>query len=151
MPQAEVADLVEATRQHMLEEAAHELFAAEPAGAPPAGLAVLVLDRDRLVVEADDARVGERDAEDVAGEIVEHGLFALAPGADVKDPSLVPDRVRNDDVWALLPQQRPELAAHQLGERLDRQEERSPRRMPGVAVLGDPAAADQAMHMRVEV
>src|SRR3954451_5670121 len=147
MPQAKVADLVEAARQHVLEEAAHELVAAEPAGASLAGLAVLVVEADPVVVEADDAGIGERDAEDIAGEIVEHRLFALAPGADVKHPSLVPDRVRDDDVWALLPQQRPELAAHQRGERLDRQEERSPRRMPGVAVLGDSAAADQAVHM----
>jgi hypothetical protein len=63
-----------------------QLVAAEPAGASLAGLAVLVLDADPVVVEADDAGIGERDAADVAGEIVEHGLFALAPGADVKDP-----------------------------------------------------------------
>src|ERR1700761_5859916 len=100
MPQAEVADLVEAARQHVLEEAAHELVAAEPAGSPPAGLAILVLDRDPVVVEADDAGVGERDAEDVAGEVVEHRLFAVAPGADVKDPSLVPDRIRDDEIRA---------------------------------------------------
>src|ERR1700679_504629 len=31
MPQTEVSDLVEAARQHVLEEAAHELLAAEPA------------------------------------------------------------------------------------------------------------------------
>src|SRR5580692_3468618 len=65
MPQTEVADLVEAARQHMLEEAAHELLAAEAAGPRVAGLAVLVLDGDRFVVEADDARVGESDAKDV--------------------------------------------------------------------------------------
>src|SRR3954454_10462838 len=151
MPQAAVADLVEAARQHMLKEAAHERLAAEPAGSSPTGLAILVLDPDRLVVEADDAGVGERDPEDVAGEIVEHRLFTIAPGADVKDPRLLPDRVRDDEIRALLPQQGAELAAHQLGERLDRQEERPPRRMPGAAVLGDPTAADQAVHVRVEV
>ena len=48
MPQAEVADLVEAARQHVLEEAAHELVAAEAAGPRVAGLAFLVLDGDRL-------------------------------------------------------------------------------------------------------
>ncbi len=89
MPQTEVADLVEAARQHVLEEAAHELVAAEAAGSPAAGLAVLVLDGDRFVVEADDAGVGESDAKDVAGEVVEHGLFAVAPGGDVEDPVAV--------------------------------------------------------------
>jgi hypothetical protein len=44
MPQAKVTDLLEAARQHMLEEAAHELFAAEAAGSRAAGLAVSVLD-----------------------------------------------------------------------------------------------------------
>ena len=55
MPQAEVAHLVEAARQHVLEEAAHELFAAEAAGAPAAGLAVTEFDADTSIVEADDA------------------------------------------------------------------------------------------------
>src|SRR5208283_5231774 len=50
MPQAEVTHLVEAARQHVLEEAAHEFVAAETTGASAAGLAVLVLDADRLVV-----------------------------------------------------------------------------------------------------
>src|SRR5690242_16062572 len=122
MPQAEVANFVEAAWQHVLEEAAHELLAAEPAGAPLAGLAVLVLDRDRLVVEIDDAGVGERDAEDVAGEVVEHRWFTVTPGADVKDPGRVPDRVRDGETRALLPQQGTELAAYQFGKRLDRQE-----------------------------
>src|SRR4051812_20472007 len=43
--------------QHMLEEAAHELVAAETAGSPTTGLAFPVLDGDRFVVETDDAGV----------------------------------------------------------------------------------------------
>src|SRR5271166_6300023 len=57
MPQTEVADLVGAARQHVLEEAAHELLAAEAAGSRAAGLAFPVLDGDCFVVEADDAGV----------------------------------------------------------------------------------------------
>jgi hypothetical protein len=53
MPQAEVTDLVEAARQHMLEEAAHELFAAESAGSRAAGFAVLVLDRASTLTKID--------------------------------------------------------------------------------------------------
>jgi hypothetical protein len=67
MPQAEVTDFVEASWQHMLEEAAHELVAAETTGTSAAGLAVLVLYRDRLVVEADDPGVGESDTEGTDG------------------------------------------------------------------------------------
>jgi hypothetical protein len=136
MPQAEVTHLVEAARQHVLEEAAHELLAAEAAGSPAAGLAVPELDRDRLVVEAGDAGVGERDTEDVAGEVVEHGLFAVATVADVKDPVFAPDLVRDDEIRAFAPQQRPELAPHQPGESLDGDQELPPRQ-EGKAAVSD--------------
>src|ERR1700722_1263353 len=65
LPQAVIADLVEAARQHVLEEAAHELMAAQAADSSVAGLAFLVLDGDRFVVEANDPCVGKSDAEDV--------------------------------------------------------------------------------------
>jgi transposase len=39
-----------------------------------------------VAVEADDADIGEPDAQDAAGEGVGHRLLAVAPGADVKDP-----------------------------------------------------------------
>ena len=80
MPQAEVADLVEAARKHMLEEAAHELLAVELTDLPAIGLTVLVTEADGVVVETDDAGVGEGDTKDVAREVVEHGRFAGAPG-----------------------------------------------------------------------
>jgi len=54
MPKPEVAHFVEAARQHVLEEPAHELLAAEPAGAPVAGLAVAILDADGGVIEAEE-------------------------------------------------------------------------------------------------
>ena len=76
MPQAEIANLVEAARQHVLKEAAHEFVAAEAAGSRPASRAFLVLDGDRFVVETDDAGIGESDTKDVAGEVLEHGLLA---------------------------------------------------------------------------
>ena len=100
MPQAEIADLVEAFGQDMLEEAADELVAGEPAGPPARGFALLVADGDGCVVETDDAGVGDGDAEDVAGEVVEHGLLALAPWRDVDDPGLAPGGVGEDEVGA---------------------------------------------------
>jgi hypothetical protein len=70
---------VEPERQHVLEEAAHEFVAAQSAGSLSAGLAFLVSDGDRLVFEKiDDPGVGESDAKDVAGEVVEHGLLAVS-------------------------------------------------------------------------
>ena len=52
------------------------------------------------VVETDDPGVGESDAKDVAGEVVEHGLFAVAPGGDVEDPARAPHRVGDDEIRA---------------------------------------------------
>jgi hypothetical protein len=40
-----------------------------------------------LVVEIDDPGVGESDAKDVAGEVVEYGLLAVAPGGNVEESS----------------------------------------------------------------
>src|SRR5689334_11238815 len=78
VPQAEVADLVQPLRQNMLQEPAHELFARDPAGAPAVGLAFLVAEGDAAGIEVDDAAVGDGDAEDVAGKVIEHRLLALA-------------------------------------------------------------------------
>ena len=101
MPQAVIADLVEAARQHVLEEAAHELMAAQAADSSVAGLAFLVLDGDRFVVEANDPCVGKSDAEDVTGEVLEYGLFTVAPGGDVEDPAFTPRGVWNDEIGTL--------------------------------------------------
>ena len=90
MPEAEVADFMQAFRQDVLEEAAHELLAGDTAHPPAVGFAMLVADGDRLIVEGDDAGVGDGDAEDIAGEIIEHGLFALAPGRSMDDPGFGP-------------------------------------------------------------
>jgi hypothetical protein len=140
---------VEPAWQHVLEEAAHEFVAAQSAGSLSAGLAFLVLDGDHLVVEIDDPSVGESDAKDVAGEVVEHGLLAVAPGGNVQDPGRAPHRVADDEVGAFSAQQRPELAAYQFGESLDGYQELPARRMPGGGVPGDAAATDQAMNVRV--
>ena len=80
MPEAEVADLVEAARKHMLKQAAHELLAVKLTDPPAVGLMVLVAKADGVVVKTDDAGVGESEAKDVAREVVEHGLLAGAPG-----------------------------------------------------------------------
>src|ERR1700691_1577884 len=98
MPEAEVADLMQTLRQDVLEEAAHELLAGDTAHPPAVGFAMLVADGDRLIVEGDDAGIGDGDAEDIAGEIIEHGLLALAPGRAMDDPGLRPSGVGQNQV-----------------------------------------------------
>src|ERR1700722_9686778 len=149
MPQAEVADLVQALGQDMLEEAAHELLAGDAAGPPPVGFAMLVADGDGLIVEADNAGVGDRDAEDVAGEVIEHGLFALAPGRAMDDPGLGPGGVGQNQIGTFLLERGPELAAHELGQGLGGNQEGSARRSPIGAVIGNAAPGDQAVDVRV--
>ena len=142
---------MEAPRQHVLEEAAHEFVAAQMAGSWEPGLAFLILDSNGFITETDNPGIGESDAKDVTGEVVEHRLFAGAPGGDVEDPWCAPHRIRDAEIRALAPQQCPELAAHQFGESLDGHQELPACRMPRADILGDPAAADQAMNMRVQV
>jgi hypothetical protein len=48
---------VEAARQHMLEEAAHELLAAQTAGSRASGLAFLVLDHNSFVTDPNKFRI----------------------------------------------------------------------------------------------
>jgi hypothetical protein len=89
MPQSEEAHLVEAARQHMLEEAAHEFMAAQTAGSSVPGLAFLISEGDRSIIATDNAGIGEGDAKDVAGEIIEYRLFALTPGCKEAQEGLV--------------------------------------------------------------
>jgi hypothetical protein len=86
MPETEIANLVQSFGQDVLQEAAHELRALEGAGAPTPGLAVLGAKADGALVEADDAGVGNRNAEDVPGKVSEDCVFALAPADDFDDP-----------------------------------------------------------------
>jgi len=86
MPESVVADFVEAFGEHMLEESAHELVSSEGAGGPLLVLAVFVPERDGAVVHGEDAPVGDGDAVDVTGEVVEHGGLALSPRLAPGDP-----------------------------------------------------------------
>ena len=101
------------------------------------------------IVEADDTGVGDGDAEDVAGEVIEHRLLALAPGRAMDDPGLGPGGVGQDQIGTPLLQRGPELAAHQLGQGLDGNQEGSARRTPIGAVVGNAAPGDQAVDVRV--
>src|SRR4051794_22528042 len=120
MPQAEVANLVKALGQYMLEIAAQELGPRDPADPGPAGLPVAVLEADGFLIQAEDAPVGERDAEDVARQIVEHGWLAHPPGGNVHDPGRAPDGGGKAHPGTALLEHGPELTTHLAGQRLGR-------------------------------
>lgn len=102
-----------------------------------------------MVVERDDARVGDGDAEYISCEITQHGVVTLPPMVDVDDPGLGPDSSGGDQVWALVGQHGFEFAAQQLGQGDVRDEKSFARRIPIAAVIGDSAAGDKAMNVRV--
>jgi hypothetical protein len=60
---AKISEFVKAFGQNMLEDAANELVAVQAAAAPERRFALLVPDSDGVVVEGDDARIGDGDAE----------------------------------------------------------------------------------------
>ena len=92
--QPEVADFSEALGQHVLEEAADELVRRDARGAGLAGRPVAVSEDDLLSVVAQDRGVGERHAEDVAGEVGQR-LLPRADGLGVDDPRPAPDGGRD--------------------------------------------------------
>ena len=111
--QAVMADLAEADRQHVQQEAADELVGGEAQGAGPAGVGVTVANDDLAVVILQDGGVGQRHAEDVAGEVAE-GVLAGANGLGVNHPRLPPDgcRDRGEECGLALAQE----VAHACGE-----------------------------------
>src|SRR5271170_3036089 len=131
----------------MLQEAAHELVAAQAGGPPLHRPTIFVADGDAFVVEIDNAVVGDGDTEHVAGEIADHGLIAFAPGSTVHDPGLGPCSFRQDQIRTALCKRGPELTAYKVGQGPDRDQVSVARGMPMVAIVGDTAAGHQTMDM----
>src|SRR5256885_15195236 len=100
---------------------------------------MLMADRDRPIVETNDAGVGDGNAKDIAGEVVEYASLALAPRRALGDPGFGPGGLGDRQIGTTLLERGPELAAHEFGEGLHRDKERLPRRMPMLSVVGDAA------------
>ena len=115
----------------------------------PVLVAVAVAWEDGLVLEATNAGVGDGDAEHVAGGSRARPARRLPRARD--DPGFGP-KLRWGRTRPGTARRRPgpELAAHELAERLGRDQEGIARRMPLAAVIGDAAAGDQAVDMWME-
>ena len=90
MKKAEVADFLKAIGQDMLEEPAEKLDDVQVCGAEACTAHFPVGERDRVVLEADDALVGESDLEDIGGKGGEGGM-AVVRGLRVDVPGDGPD------------------------------------------------------------
>ena len=75
----------------MLQESADELHARQSDMTDLVGLVIAVVESNEAAVDGFQAAVGDRDAEDVAGEIVQH-LFPTARMLAVNNPVFLPER-----------------------------------------------------------
>ena len=87
--EAVVAHLDKALGQDVLQETVDELLSRERAEGRALGVGGTVTERDPTVLEFEDAGIGDGDAEDVRGEILER-VPAVADRLAVHDPRLLP-------------------------------------------------------------
>ena len=109
--EAEVADALQASGQHVLEEAVEEAFGREAHGAG-AALVIAIGKGDGLAVVGEDALGAEGGAKDVSGEVFQ-GRFTGADGLNIGHPSEGPGGAGDLDVElrVLLLQSLPEPGA----------------------------------------
>ena len=167
--EAAVADAVEAARQHVQQEAAHELLGGERQGAQPAAVAVVApAEAHAAVLDGQDAVVGEGHAVGVATDVVEHAGGSVEGRLGVDDPLAAaqgpevavegsgvgergegagePQPAVAEGALELVEEEGAEAAR----EDAHRQEEAGPAGDPAVAVGGDAAAGDDAVQVGVE-
>lgn len=148
MPKSAIADFVKAFGEDVLEEAPHELLSFELAGSLFVFLAILVEKGDTLFVHGQDATVVDGHAEDVARQVLQDSLHPLAPGGAVRHPLLLPGIGGKGKIGVFFLQAAHEFSPDQPGEGAQREEEFFAGWLP-VAVVGDAAASDQTVEMRV--
>ena len=147
MQQAVSPHLLEATRQHVLEEAVDKLLSAYGGDFRGAGLGVTIAERDIALVKSEDISVADRDTKDIRGQVLD-GCLATANGDDVHNPVLLPE-VRGDLIEeAGFFQQIAEFATKDPSQWLFRQEVVVSCCAPG-AVRCQPTAGYQVVHVGV--
>lgn len=143
------ADLLKTLGEDMLEEARDEAVGGQDEAFGLMGTGIDVAEGDAVVFEGFDAVVGQRDAMDVAGEIL-GGVLAAARELKVDVPGLVEER-RID----LIEQTRPvkgvaDLGAEDGGESVSREKEAAVGRLaPSFAVFGQSARRDEEVDVGV--
>jgi len=149
MPEAGVSHLVQPLRQHVLQEAAHELVTMKTRLAPSPRCTMLVADGDADVVELDDAALGDGNTKHIASEVAQHRLGTITPRGAVNDPGLRPCRPGQDEIGTGAGEGGFHFGAHENGECLGRNEVVPARGMPVPTIVGGTTTGDEAMHMRM--
>jgi len=126
---AVVANFHETSGQHMLQETADEFHDIKSQDSGALAVRLAIANEHRTILEVDDARVGDRDFEDVGSEVFE-ASFAGGYRLAVDVPGDLPDIVGNLIQQFCLLHQIVELGAKDDRERFDRQKEIDSGRMP---------------------
>ena len=101
-PEPVVPDLVEALRQHMLQEAADALHCRQGHRLPAVMSRVLIAETDLAILDGEHAAMGQRDPVDVPAEVVQDLLRALDGRFAVDDLPLGPDHLGDRQVGPFL-------------------------------------------------
>jgi hypothetical protein len=147
--EAVVADLGEAAREDVREESRDEPLRGERAVLDDGASVVAVSEGDDSVVEAFETRVGDRDPEDVASEVLEDGVTGTGV-LDVDDPLLAPSAGRDLTEKRVLTKSVSDLCSEEDGKDASRNEEAASRwGDPMLGVGRDAAGADEEVGMGV--
>jgi len=113
-PEPIIADFVEALGQHMLQKTPDELLGRQGHGLPALVLGVLVTEADLVILDGEQAGVGQRDPMDIPAQVIQDLLRALHGRFAVDDPPLGPDRLGHQQVGPFLPHQHPKPTTKEL-------------------------------------
>ena len=148
-PEAVVPHLRAAAREDVLQEAAEKLDTGERGAPDRLGAVIAIPKGDLVVVDLFESTVGDRHAEEIAGQVVEDAR-PIAGGLCVHDPRGGPHRRRYLLEQAGVLHRRAHLGAHDHRQRADGHEERRMlRRNPLRPIGGEPARSDDEMDVRV--
>ena|SRR5881394_1263316 len=151
-----MADLDEALWQHVEEEPSQKLV-----GREGNGVAATSAEGDAAGVERNEAAVGKSDAMSVAAQVAENVLWSAEGRFGVDDPALSLKLVaemlelswsRQAQVAARmsLPQTREKLASKECPQHTDRKQEVFASPDPTLAIGGQAATGDDAVHVGME-
>jgi hypothetical protein len=148
--EAVVADLGRAFGQNVLKESVDKLRCGKPNVADFPGLVVTVAESNNAVVKRLQAAIRNDDAEDIAGEIVEH-LVTAAGMLGVNNPACFPNGGGSESKKSRLLESGTKFGAKDDGEgRIGNQEERVLGMNPRLAIRRQTSGGDEHMDVRMK-
>ena len=136
--------------KHVLEEAADEFDSRQSDALHLLGAVIAVAEADHAIVDRFDAAVGDRNAEDIAAQVVEN-LVAAAGVLGMNDPFFLPDRYGRAGEQSRPFQSRAELRAKDHRQSADGDKKSWMFGLdPGLCIRREAAGSDQHVNMWVK-